>query len=398
MKAKNAAAILIMAALILSGCSDNTSNPAESTSTSTPPSFPTLPVGEAFDTATWGAQAEPHSEPVITENRVIALVGTQVHAWDPAGQQAWTAQPELVGEPTEEPVLRMVSSETVAVITSVESEGEGLDTSGYASTVTLLNVETGETVITADVSGSETDLPRLSKYGLAFMLPDGSGLIITPSGQTHEVPGPLAGPPVEPGQTTTAIGTVGDTVITAIEADASGAGGGFESDNWSTADLGLVENPTGTRIDAVDQAMGQVLITAVSKNREDVAEATALVQADSGEIVMEVECSPITFTTFQHSPNGEHRIAGPLLISGTQATCIGGGAGQQEVTLTALSDDGTAYGRASEGELVTVSLGGEPETLPLPDSADAPIGVLEGNIAVHWDGASGVITGNPIKR
>lgn len=56
---------------------------------------------------------------------MIALVGTQVHAWDPAGQQAWTAQPELVGEPTEEPVLRLVSSEMVAVIASGESESEG---------------------------------------------------------------------------------------------------------------------------------------------------------------------------------------------------------------------------------------------------------------------------------
>ncbi|MFJ4233767.1 hypothetical protein [Cellulosimicrobium cellulans] len=33
--------------------------------------------------------------------------------------------------------------------------------------------------------------------------------------------------------------------------------------------------------------------------------------------------------------------------------------------------------------------------LELPDGASAPIGFLDGDIAIHWDPVSGTITGNP---
>lgn len=68
------------------------------------------------------------------------------------------------------------------------------------------------------------------------------------------------------------------------------------------------------------------------------------------------------------------------------------------MTLTAVTDDGTAYGRASEGDLVVAPAdGGGPETLALPDGANPPIGFLEGNLAVHYDAGQGIMTANLVK-
>lgn len=68
-----------------------------------------------------------------------------------------------------------------------------------------------------------------------------------------------------------------------------------------------------------------------------------MVQAGTGKAVIEVECNP-TNATFSRSPNGKNAVAGPLLLHGGEANCVGGGKGDQEVDLIAVTDEGTAFG------------------------------------------------------
>lgn len=57
-------------------------------------------------------------------------------------------------------------------------------------------------------------------------------------------------------------------------------------------------------------------------------------------------------------------------------------------------DIGSGHGR-SKSLFVDSTPGQEPKTSPLPDRANPPLGVMNGNLAVHWDDRTGIITANP---
>jgi len=48
--------------------------------------------------------------------------------------------------------------------------------------------------------------------------------------------------------------------------------------------------------------------------------------------------------------------------------------------------------------LVDATPGQEPQTHELPEGAASPIGVMEGDLAIHWESKTGIITANPIER
>jgi len=103
------------------------------------------------------------------------------------------------------------------------------------------------------------------------------------------------------------------------------------------------------------------------------------------------------------SPNGQFGVWRQAWYSNNEIRCFGAGpvpiAGQENeprIALTAVTDDGTAFGITSNGDFVVVQPGAEPVISPMPEGALPPIGVMSGNIAIHWDPATGAITANPI--
>lgn len=352
-----------------------------------------IPVGQPFGEAQWSVNVDASSEeqsPLVIGNHVVALSDGTVKAWSADGTEAWQAPTPSAGE-SSDVALRQADSNTVAVIATGVSEGEGLAESRYTAHVTLVDITSGKTT-EVDIAGSDVDAPSLSAVGVAFTLPDGTGVVITPEGETVDVPdiATTTGPP-DNAEADHPILALGDTVIWAT----TGGGEeqtGYATDTWSTGDLDLLDYTQSSSIEALDLALGLVVVGAHASEH-----AFAVVDAATGDVVSDIECRPATFASAVTSPNSKHSVVGPLQLTAHDAQCVGGGEGQQTVTLTAVTDDGTAYGRASEGNLVVVPAGGgEPETSALPDGANPPIGFLEGNLAVHYDAGQGIVTANPV--
>lgn len=382
-------------ALLLAGCSGGTDGgPSGDTATSAQNDreVVSIPVGQPFGEAQWSVNVDASSEqpPLVIGNHVVALSEGTVKAWSGDGTDAWQVPIPSTGE-SGEVALRQADANTVAVIATGMSEGEGLNESGFAAHVTLIDIPTGEAT-EVGIAGSDVDAPSLSAVGVAFTLPDGTGVIVTPEGETVDVPDvtTTTGPPNN-SEVEDPILALGDTAIWATtEGDEEQTG--YATDTWSTGDLDLLDYTLSSTIEAVDPALGLVVVGAHADEH-----VFAVVDAATGDVMSDIECKPDTLTSAFTSPNGEHSVVGPLRLSANDAQCVGGGEGQQAVTLTAVNDDGTAYGRASEGDLVIATAdGGEPETSALPDGSNPPIGFLEGNLAVHYDAGQGIVTANPV--
>lgn len=384
--------IAAVASLALAGCSggspdSGTGGGAEETM---PDEVVSIPVGEAFGEPVWSVQVEAEPiQPLVTGDHVVAIVHGEVRAWDAKGAEAWQV-PIPDKDEDSEPVLRQVSPEVVAVVTTGESEGQGLSESGYAASVTLINLASGDT---EDVEiTDEANTPALADSGLAFMLSDGTGVVVSSSGEKQKIPGiaTTSGPPNDADLDVPLV-VVGETPIWATDAGTE-AGVGYMSDSWSTGDLDLLEHAFSSTIEGVDQGLGLVVVGSHAREH-----AYAVVDAASGKILSKIDCSPSPFGTASESPNNEYGAVGSLLLSKSDARCIGGSEGEQNVRFTAVADDGTAYGQASEGNLVVAPAdGGVPTTSGLPEGAAPPIGVLEGDLAVHFDDETGIVTANPI--
>lgn len=217
-------------------------------------------------------------------------------------------------------------------------------------------------------------------------------MVITPEGETVDVPdvATTTGPPNN-SEVKDPILALGDTAIWATT-----KGGeeqtGYATDTWSTGDLDLLEYTLSSTIDAVDPALGLMVVGAHADEH-----IFAVADAATGDVLSDIEYKPDTLASAVTSPNGEHSVVGPLLLTANDAQCVGGSEGRQAVTLKAVADDGTAYGRASEGDLVVAPAdGGESETSALPDGSNPPIGFLEGNLALHYDAGQGIVTANPV--
>jgi len=127
-----------------------------------------------------------------------------------------------------------------------------------------------------------------------------------------------------------------------------------------------------------------------------------VLDAASGNVLAAPECGPAVESQFVVSPDREWKVAGPLRLGpGNRVDCVGGGDGEKSVTFSAVTDEGRAFGTANEGGadplLVDATPGSEPQTHALPDGSNPPIGVMESDLAIHWDIKSGIITANPIE-
>lgn len=430
----------LAALLMLSACSGDDSAPEENGDGGDDPhaegdqgveeaaeeqeEFTTLEVGDPFGEASWGAD-DVDSIVAVTADRVVAEQGSELVAWDTEGQEVWSeslagegagdgggeddddveteAAPEDGAEEgggddgmggdrglPEGVEVRHVGPETVAVIVTAEAEGEGLDVDTFTTTVTLHDISDGSVTSEHEIEGDEEAGPSLGEHGLGFVLPDGDGLAITPDGEEHPVDdysteSVLADAPV----IETPIGTVGGTVFWSTDQGAD-EDLGYATDTWSTNDFYPDDYVISGFVGSVDQQHETVVVSA----RSDGDTPPSWVDAETGDVLAELD-EGFDGESLVYSPNGEYGVSGSAIVSGTDIESVGGGEGEQGVGLTAITDDGTAYG-ISEGDLVVVPHGEEPEVLDLPEDAEAPIAFLEGDLAVHYESEESVLNVNPV--
>lgn len=406
--------LLLTAAISLTACASGEADrhaptdqsvPSAVEETSTGPTH-SLPVASAFGEPAWGTQVPPSWEqmtPVIAAQRVIALSDATVVAYDAKGAEAWSTdwQPlaeedRAVGTP---PVLRQVSPEVVAVIDTGKVEGEGLSTSTYAAQVTLISIGDGALIEEVTVPGSESDTPELAEIGLGFALPDRSAVIVTPEGGIVEAPAAHAD-----ARLVGAV-SVGQHPIGLWETGSVSTLSSFGGSGWSSDDLLPNEATTNAQVfgsDADTLVLGRWNEPTAGRG-EGGEVAFQVLDAASGQVVTPLECGPSVATQFLVSPDREWKVVGPLRLDAENTgDCTGGGEGQRSVTFSAVTDEGRAFGLAGQGGsdalFVDSRPGEEAETSDLPQGARPPIGIMEGNLAVHWDAETGIITANPIQE
>lgn len=340
-----------------------------------------LPVGDPFDEAAWSLETG-QATLTVTPERLVAIDGNTVRAWTADGKEAWSY------EAPKTTFSIQVLKETVAVVAPGQSDGEGLDKTKDFIDVTLLALQDGDVVANTVVPLSASSLHSTPGNGLAFRDTEQySGFIaVAEDGNIHKVDTSLS-------NASPTFGTVSGIPYWASGSD------DILTENWNARDLGLGMSD----VKLIDDRQGLLLLSNTSGKGD--TDALSMVQAETGAILYTVSCPTDQYgwgasggndgNAARNSPNGQYGVAAGLVFSAVKSQCVGGGE-QQNVGLTAVGNNGTAYGETAEGELVVVSLGSEPEVSPLPEGASAPIGVMDGNIAIHWDQITGVATGNPI--
>lgn len=413
------------AALGLSSCTGTSSPPSDAPTQAASPStsgqssaVPPLPVASVFGPAAWGIQLPGTSRqkrPIVTAQRVAYLDGESVRAVDSMGQAAWTAQfPAFTSDARIKddqgyPFLRLAGPNTVAVVDAGKASGSGLAQDGYETRVTLLDLGTGTVIKAVTVPGSATSAPKPGTVGLALSLPDGKGVTaILPNGTTKPLPASTS--VREQSMTNDGGATVGSSSISAwgsnTDAGANtSSSSGFAGLGWTS----VSEAPsTGFMSASIVAGDADRLLVGrwVAPGKTAMDAPTIKVQvldASTGKVVARPSCEPIGQSVFSASPDGKHLVLGPIRMdgSGANATCIGGGTNQKTVILTAITDEAVAFGTAGAGgsstSFVTVAPDGKVTTEPLAAGEAAPIGIMDGAVAVFWDPAKAVLTGNPIK-
>lgn len=391
-------------AVTVSACSaaSNTppaETPAPSTASATPVS---LPVAEVFDAPAWGirfSEAAAHKRPLVTAQRLIMLDGQQVRALDAQGKDAWATPWEGFTDEARSkgsdgyPLLRQVSPDVVAVVDGGTAQGDGLNKDTGQVKVTLMKVQDGSLIKQVTIPGTPSQIPQIGSLGLGFALPQGGVSAITPDGDVVDAP------TVRSMKTTSGI-SVGRTGISVWESGGSDAASGFSGPGWDSRTSGPGTRFTSASVLASDAdrlLVGRWVVPSLSTKDVQIQ----VLEAPTGKVLSKPSCEPRTAAPLVFSPARSWQVLGPMrLDSAGKATCFGGGSGQKTVTLTAVTDTGRAFGMASadgsEALFLDLAPNGDITTLAMPEGAELPIGVMDGDIAIHWDSNEAIVTGNKI--
>ncbi|MFT3860032.1 hypothetical protein [Micropruina sp.] len=391
-------------AVTVSACSaaSNTppaETPAPSTASATPVS---LPVAEVFDAPAWGirfSEAAAHKRPLVTAQRLIMLDGQQVRALDAQGKDAWATPWEGFTDEARSkgsdgyPLLRQVSPDVVAVVDGGTAQGDGLNKDTGQVKVTLMKVQDGSLIKQVTIPGTPSQIPQIGSLGLGFALPQGGVSAITPDGDVVDAP------TVRSMKTTSGI-SVGRTGMSVWESGGSDAASGFSGPGWDSRTSGPGPRFTSASVLASDAdrlLVGRWVVPSVSTKEVQIQ----VLEAPTGKVLSKPSCEPRTAAPLVSSPARSWQVLGPMrLDSAGKATCFGGGSGQKTVTLTAVTDAGRAFGMASadgsQALFLDLAPNGDITTLAMPEGAELPIGVMDGDIAIHWDSNEAIVTGNKI--
>lgn len=390
----------LLAACTSSSGQDDNATPGVASSTP----MPTLLTATYFGEPTWGTTipSPARTPPIVTGSRTLILATGTLHAIAADGTEAWAATWDTYPTDTraaDHPQQRLADPTTIAVIDRGEAPAEGLDEDGTQNCITLYDIDTGNTIATVELPGT------LQPTGLAFVS-DGATTVIQPDGSTETLPDTLEGFAVDSGATT------GATAISAWGSDDTNttATPGFGTPDWTSIDTAPGDEYQAAEIvltDAADIVLGRWNMQGLpgQVDEEDRTRYQTL-DATTGEVLALLEgdvlLDGLSGADVAASPNREHFAYGNVIMSadGTQIRVIGGG-DQASVRLTAIADDGTAYGYAGSGNqqsrFARVGLEGEAETEERPDEAEAPVGIMDGGVAIHYHRADeATITGSPL--
>ncbi|WP_026931543.1 hypothetical protein [Glycomyces tenuis] len=436
-----AATLISATALGLAACSDdegeldtNGSEAAEEQ-----PPAQAIPVATDFfeEQPEWSAPVPADASVFIVGEHVVwysPIPGT-IGSYDASGAEAWTEDIEPFGNLNDDGSVRadfrIVDEQTVAVVQRGESEADGLDAGSYVFRVWLYDVATG-------LSGEPVDVPGEAagpgEYGLAFPGSDADGepstyetaYTVSATGEVTEhepIEDTLAGTPVREAPNM----TVGGTPVFDIEPFVTSSedgwseepegdfGTGFGGDGWTSMDVAppsVANGGTAAEIIAVagdHHVLVRWFDSTATTDDETAVEVFGLVDVASGELVTELACEGETYTDHFTAPD-----AGTVDVSAdgryfvTQDAVIDSQTGQvhcpesdRSVVLRAVDSQGRAFGDIDvddeDAEAVMVGVDGEATTSPTAAGVYAPVGFLEGDLAVHYDRDAGIVAANQLK-
>lgn len=381
------------------GTSTTNESPAEETADPTQPTVASFPVGEPFGQAVWSVDVGAGDKTVfVRPDRVFVdnlnLDTRTIHAYTSEGEEAWTY--ELPDHEYPENAEIGVLDETVAVLEEVETEASGLDTASTVTRLTALSQEDGSVVAEEEIP---SDVLSINGFGSIVYWGESDDTLnfVTETGEIVDVEAPNAQPDKA--------GFVNGIPFWIDRANH------VNTASWSSReDLGLDQSEfIGAEVLAVDNRQGLLVLQVSSGPQVDLSYYG--VRAETGEVAYELSCPGHSHSDSQtniarNSPNGEYGVLESIWMSADDGQCFGGEDGQRSIELIAVDDNGTAYGdvlgHGESDELVVIRAGGEPEVSEAP----APVGIMNGDIAVHINGSrtegtaftgATTITGNPIE-
>lgn len=346
------------------------------------PSIKSIPVGEPFGDAVWAINglhvpsgvrsAIINGKPVKT--RGDRLIIETIELDDKRGVLVFDSDGKEVWQRSFDPLAEIsVLQEVVAVMEYDTVESGGLDKAEDVGTLTLLSLKDGSTV--AELSQQDPIHHLFNEFGQIVL----NESVVTEDGKVHEqTKAPEFGALF-----------LKDGVTAPVELDAS---------------IPELEDAFDVETRVIAPALG---IAVVGITHGPSPEFTYYaVKTKDGSVVNKLDCGDALFAKHTDSstnvayasPNGDYAVLESFWISSSEAKCYTEQEDVKGAILTAVDDNGTAYGTTSDSkrELVVITAEGTARVSALPNQASAPIGILDGGIAIHTD-SLGKVTGNPIK-
>lgn len=391
-----------------------------------------IPVAGDFfeETPDWSAQVPAGAAVFLVGDHVVwySPAPGSIGSIDASGAEAWTADIEPFGSSGDdgdvEADFRMVDAQTVAVVQRGESEADGLDAGSVVFRVWLYDVAAGP-------SGEPVDVPAgdqvLGEYGLAFPgwdvwdeAPDPGmpAYTVSATGEITEhqpIEDTLSGTPVRQAPNMTIGGTPVYDIRPFVMGDEDGwseepegsFGVGFGGDGWTSMDVAPPSVSNGGESAGILTVAGEDHV--IARWHDSGTEIFGLVDVVGGRLVTELSCQGETWEShFSGSEHGAVDVSADGRYIATAGSVIDSQTGRahcpesdRSVVLRAVDSQGRAFGEIDvddeDAEAIMVGVDGDPVTAPTGAGVYAPVGFLGGDLAVHYDSDSGIVTANQLK-
>ena len=350
-------------------------------------------TADTFDTAAWSVQPEVKASDkgavTVMAGNVIVHGKSGAVAYDQEGKEVWRL-PIEEGSDGSSTTLKPLSPDTFALVTQGASE-DGLSKAKAQMRVTVVSAKDGSKIAEHKIDAADSNAPTPTLPGLGVSVPSGTTLAVLPDGTLRELPG------------ASSAATVGQNVLmvkgrNSVPNYTGTLSGPFVTDSWDSASLWGGDERTEASVVASDNK--DLVLVRGASGAFDKDASVVLVSAESGKVQAKVPCTVgRDYQTMATSPNGKWNAVGGAIISGgSDVSCVGGEEGQKKVHLSAVMDDGRAFGVTGDDSVfVDARPGEEPRTEQVDSGMLVPAGVLGNGLVVHWDGGQNVLSAHPVK-
>lgn len=383
-----------IAAFMLSGCAPTAAHTAPASQSASPSPSSThveaLPVvSAAFGPAQWSAQSVARSSPpLIFGDIVVTTDNNGITGLNAHGEEQWQSSVAPLQDSGHTGV-RVVVAATPNVVAIIDQGplpkgSDALAAAVFGTRVTLLNAEDGSQIATQTIPGDVVTRTT----GMAFTITKGNVVeyvAVSPDGEKiTEKDGKLP------------IATVGEAVAWGIP----------DTGNMNVQTTVAVGLPLDNASIGASDGRSVAIISKSGDSPLHNDDTKAWVNLKTGKILTpDASCTSVPAPqVLQPSADGNFVVGGNAIADVTKGTisCVGGGANQRTVTLDAVTNDGTAYGRADgDGDpLLVIAHEGDVQTYPIPAAAKQTrlVGFTSKGTAILTDPTTGLINGNPAKR